>query len=179
MEPLLRLSRAVDALSARMGALADALVLIACLIAAGDALLGKLFSTGSNAWLEAQKHCFAGMVLLGAAWTLQRNEHVRIDLLYGRLSARTQAWIDILGGVLFLLPMAAIMAWLSWPMLASAFIAGETSGNAGGLVVWPTRFALTFGFALLFAQGCSEIIKRIAYLRGHPEYASHYERLIQ
>jgi TRAP-type mannitol/chloroaromatic compound transport system permease small subunit len=176
MELLLRLSRAVDALSARIGVLANALVLIAVLLSASHAFLLSAFDTGSNAWREAQLFCFAGMVMLGAAWTLQRNEHVRIDLLYGRLSPRTQAWIDVLGGLFFLLPMAGLMAWLSWRMFAPAFVSGETSGDAGGFAIWPMLLLFPLGFALLVAQGCSEIVKRIAYLRGHPAYISRYER---
>ena len=179
MELLLRFSRAVDALNARVGAFANALVLVACLISAGHASLLKAFDIGSNAWLEARLYCFAGIVMLGAAWTLKRNEHVRVDLLYGRLSARAQAWVDIAGATVFLLPMAGIMAWLSWPAFAVSFAEGEVSGNSGGLAVWPMKLLLPLGFALLFAQGCSEIVKRIAYLRGHPEYATHYERPLQ
>ncbi|HKY02967.1 MAG TPA: TRAP transporter small permease subunit [Burkholderiales bacterium] len=176
MNPLLRLARAIDGLSARVGALANALVLIACLISASNAFVRKGFDLSSNAWLEAQWYCFAGMVMLGAAWTLQRNEHVRVDVFYGHLSARVQAWIDILGALLFLLPMAAVMTWLSWPMFAESYAIGEMSSDAGGLLRWPVKLLLPLGFALLLAQGVSEVIKRIAYLQGHPEYAAHYER---
>lgn len=179
MSLLLRLARAIDALSRRIGAVANGLVLLACLISAGNAFIRKGFDTSSNAWLEAQWYCFAGIVMLGAAWTLQRNEHVRVDVFYGRLSARAQAWIDVLGTSLFLLPMTAVLALLSWPMFSASYAIGEMSSDAGGLLRWPVKLLLPFGFALLFAQGLSELIKRIAYLRGHPEYVSHYERPLQ
>jgi TRAP-type mannitol/chloroaromatic compound transport system permease small subunit len=179
MNPLLRFARAIDALSRRIGALANALVLVACLISAGNAFVRKGFDLSSNAWLEAQWYCFAGMVMLGAAWTLQRNEHVRVDVLYGRLSPRAQAWIDILGTLLFLLPMTGLLAALSWPMFAASYAIGEMSSDAGGLLRWPVKLLLPFGFALLSSQGLSELIKRIAYLRGDPEYTAHYERPLQ
>lgn len=179
MNPLLRFARAVDAFNARVGAIANVLVLLACAISAGNAFLRKGLDISSNAWLEAQWYCFAGIVMLGAAWTLQRNEHVRVDVFYGRLSPRAQAWIDVLGTVLFLLPMAGILAWLSWPMFQASYAIGEMSSDAGGLLRWPVKLLLPLGFALLFAQGLSELIKRISYLRGHAEFAAHYERPLQ
>lgn len=176
---MLRFARAVDALNARIGAFANMLVLLACLISAGNAFMRKGLDISSNAWLEAQWYCFAGIVLLGAAWTLQRNEHVRVDVFYGRLSPRMQAWIDVMGTMLFLLPMAGILAWLSWPMFTTSYGIGEVSSDAGGLLRWPVKLLLPVGFGLLFLQGLSELIKRIAYLRGNAEYAPSYERPMQ
>lgn len=179
MDFLLRVARAIDTLNARVGKLAEWSVLLACLISAGNALSRYAFDQSSNAWLELQWYLFAAMVLLGAAYTLQRNEHVRVDLLYGRSSPHTQAWIDIFGGVFFLLPMAALLAWMSWPMFSDAWRLGEMSGNAGGLIRWPVKLMLPVGFALLLLQGLSELIKRVAYLRGYPELVAHYERPMQ
>lgn len=179
MTLLLRFARTVDRLSARVGAFANALVLLACAISAGNAFVRKGLDISSNAWLEAQWYCFAGIVMLGAAWTLQRNEHVRVDVFYGRLSPRAQAWTDLLGALFFLLPMASLMAWWSWPMFQASYAIGEMSSDAGGLLRWPVKLLLPLGFALLFLQGLSELIKRVAYLRGHAEYVAHYERLMQ
>lgn len=179
MDFLLRVARGIDTLNARVGKLAEWSVLLACLISAGNALSRYAFDESSNAWLELQWYLFAAMVLLGAAYTLQRNEHVRVDLIYGRSSPRTQAWIDIFGGVFFLLPMAALLTWMSWPMFIDAWRIGEISGNAGGLIRWPVKLMLPVGFALLLLQGVSELIKRVAYLRGYPELVAHYERPMQ
>ena len=122
---------------------------------------------------------FGAMVMLGAPYTLKMNEHVRVDVFYGGLSTRKQLWIDILGGILFLLPAAVILAWLSWPLFYNSWLIGETSANAGGLVRWPIKIFVPLGFALLTLQGLSEIVKRIAALTGHAPPPPHYEKPLQ
>jgi TRAP-type mannitol/chloroaromatic compound transport system permease small subunit len=122
---------------------------------------------------------FAGIVLLGAAYTLNRNEHVRVDVVYGRLRPRTQAWIDLMGMILFLMPTCVILAWMSWPFFLDAYSSGEISSNAGGLIRWPVKIMLPIGFAMLVAQGISEIIKRIGYLAGVYNMDTQYERPLQ
>jgi TRAP-type mannitol/chloroaromatic compound transport system permease small subunit len=179
MDTLLAFSRAVDALNRRLGLLANWLVLLACLISAGNAFMRYGFNLSSNAWLEIQWYLFGAMVLLGASYTLKVNEHVRVDLLYGNVSRRVQLWIDLLGGVLFLLPATVILAWLSWPLFANSFALGETSSNAGGLLRWPVKLLLPAGFALLTLQGLSEIVKRAAAIAGRIEIDGTYQRPVQ
>jgi TRAP-type mannitol/chloroaromatic compound transport system permease small subunit len=168
MQPLLAFSRAVDALSERFGRIADWMVLLACAVSAGNAFLRYSISVGSNAWLEMQWYLFAGVVMLGASHTLFRNEHVRVDILYGWVAPRTRLWIDILGLILFLLPAMALLAWMTWPVFLESFLRGEMSGNPGGLIRWPAKLLMPLGFALMVAQGLSELIKRIAVLNGVP-----------
>jgi TRAP-type mannitol/chloroaromatic compound transport system permease small subunit len=134
---------------------------------------------GSNAWLEIQWYLFGALVMLGAPYTLRLNEHVRVDVFYGRLSTRRQIWIDILGAVLFLLPAVGLIGWMSWPMFYESWAIGETSPNAGGLVRWPIKIFVPLGFLLLFLQGLSELIKRIGALTGHCETPRHYEKPLQ
>ena len=179
MHSLLAFSRAIDWFNERCGRLATWLVLLACLISAGNALARYSFSLGSNAWMEIQWYLFAGMVMLGAAYTLQRNEHVRVDILYGRVSTRVQIWIDILGGLLFLLPATVIMGWLAWPMFLNSWQLGETSANAGGLLRWPVKLLVPAGFLLISLQGVSEIIKRIGALTGDCPTPPQYEKPLQ
>jgi TRAP-type mannitol/chloroaromatic compound transport system permease small subunit len=176
---LLLLSRLIDAVNARLGAVADWLVLLSCLISAGNAFSRYAFSISSNAWLEIQWYMFGALVLLGASYTLKRNEHVRVDIVYSNLSTRRQIWVDIVGGVLFLLPAALILAYLSWPVFHNSWVQGEVSTNAGGLVRWPIKIFLPLGFALLSLQGISELIKRVAMLTGHMKADLHYERPLQ
>src|SRR5262245_51876224 len=179
MSALVRLSRAIDWVNAQFGVVANWLVLLACLISAGNAFSRYLFSVSSNAWLEIQWYLFAGMFLLGAPYTLQQNEHVRVDLLYGSLSDRRQEWIDLLGGIFFLMPISLLIAWMAWPFFWHSFEQGEMSGNAGGLIRWPVKLLLPVGFSLLALQGLSEIIKSIASMRGHAELHKHYEKAVQ
>jgi TRAP-type mannitol/chloroaromatic compound transport system permease small subunit len=176
MDTLLRFSRLVDALNEKIGMVANWLVLGACVISAGNALMRYGFSVSSNAWLEIQWYLFAGMVMLGASCTLKRNEHVRVDVFYSRYGERTRLWLDLLGGILFLLPMAVIIGWLSWPLFINAYEIGEVSGNAGGLLRWPVKILIPIGFLLLTLQGLSEIIKRAAALAGRAQVDAHYER---
>ena len=179
LEVLLKLSGAIDRLNQKVSVFADWLVLLSCLISAGNALSRYGFNMSSNAWLEIQWYMFAGMFMLGASYTLCRNEHVRVDILYSHLSTRKQIWIDLFGGIFFLLPAAIILAWMSWPVFYTSWTEHEMSGNAGGLIRWPVKIFLPLGFALLTAQGVSEVIKRIAMLTGHMKADSHYERPLQ
>jgi TRAP-type mannitol/chloroaromatic compound transport system permease small subunit len=166
MNTLLAISRIIDAINERVGRATLWLVLVATLISAGNALMRYTLNLSSNAWLEVQWYLFAALFLLAAGYTLKHNGHVRIDVLYGHLSARAQAWIDLVGGLLFLLPFSLLMVWLSWPGFTESLMRGEVSPDAGGLLRWPVRLMIPLGFALLGLQGVSEIIKRIAVLRG-------------
>ena len=166
METLLAFSRAVDWVTERIGKLTIWCVLVAVLISAANASVRYAFKTSSNAWLEIQWYLFSAIFLLCAGYTLLRNDHVRIDVISGHLSKRAQAWIDIIGSIFFLLPMAIIIGWLAWPFFVDSFQRDEMSGNAGGLVRWPVKLLIPIGFALLALQGVSELIKRIAYLCG-------------
>ena len=179
MHALLKISRLIDTLNEKIGLIANWLVLAACVISAGNALMRYSFSLSSNAWLEIQWYLFAGMVMLGASYTLKMNEHVRVDVFYSRYGDRTRLWVDLVGGILFLLPMAVIIGWLSWPLFINSYDIGEISGNAGGLLRWPVKILIPIGFLLLALQGLSEIIKRVANLTGHRALDAHYERPLQ
>jgi TRAP-type mannitol/chloroaromatic compound transport system permease small subunit len=179
MKALLTLSRGIDALNERLSVIADWLVLLSCLISAGNAFSRYAFSISSNAWLEIQWYMFGALVLLGASYTLRRNEHVRVDIVYSNVSTRRQIGIDIFGSILFLLPATIILCYLSWPIFYNSWIQGEVSANAGGLLRWPIKIFLPIGFALLSLQGLSELIKRIAMLSGHMKADLHYERPLQ
>jgi len=169
VKTLLALARLIDALTERVGRIVIWLVLVATLISAGNALTRYLLGESSNAWLEIQWYLFGAMFLLAAGYTLKHNGHVRIDILYNRFGARGQAWIDLAGGLLFLLPMAVLLAWLAWPMFHEAWITHEMSPDAGGLLRWPVKLLLPLGFGLLALQGVAEVIKRIGVLSGHLE----------
>jgi len=179
MKVLLSLSRVVDAANERLSVIADSLVLLSCLISAGNAFSRYAFSISSNAWLEIQWYMFAALVMLGASYTLKKNEHVRVDIVYANLPTRGQIWVDIGGTLLFLLPATIIMSYLSWPVFYNSWVENEMSGNAGGLVRWYVKIFLPLGFALLSLQGLSELIKRIAMLTGHMKPDLHYERPLQ
>jgi TRAP-type mannitol/chloroaromatic compound transport system permease small subunit len=166
LKALLAFSRLIDSFSERIGWLVMWGVLAATLIATGNALAKHFLGQGSNAWLEAQWYVFGALFLLGAGYTLKHNGHVRIDVLHQRLSTKARAWIDLLGGVLFLLPFAGLLAWLSWPLFAESLRIHEMSPDAGGLVRWPVKLLLPAGFALLFLQGLSEIVKSIGIIKG-------------
>ncbi len=176
MQALVRLSRLIDALNERVGRTVYWLVLAMVLISAGNAIVRKLFNMSSNAFLELQWYLFSAVFLLCAGFTLLRNEHVRIDVIAGRLSPRAQAWIDVLGTIFFLMPMALVFLWLSWPVFVRTFTHGEISTNAGGLMIWPARLLVPVGFTLLVLQGLSELIKRIAFLAGRgPDPITRHE----
>jgi len=164
--PLLRISALIDALNERVGKAVYWLVLMAVLVSAGNAIIRKVFNMSSNAFLEAQWYLFAAVFLLCSGFTLLRNEHVRIDVIVGRLSPRAQAAVDVFGTLFFLLPMAILFIYLSWPVFVRTYTHGEISTNAGGLMIWPARLLVPIGFTLLTAQGISELIKRIAFLAG-------------
>ena len=166
MRFLLSISRGIDWVNEHVGRLVYWLVLATVLISAGNAIMRKMFSMSSNAWLELQWYLFSAVFLLCAGYTLLRNEHVRIDVIAGRLSPKAQAWIDILGTLFFLLPMSVTIMMLSWPYFMRSFTEHEISGSAGGLVLWYARILLPAGFFLLSLQGISELIKRIAFVAG-------------
>lgn len=163
---LLRISRAIDSLNERVGHLVYWLILAAVLVSAGNASVRYAFDTSSNAWLELQWYLFSAVFLLAAGYTLLHNEHVRIDVIIGRFPPRVRAWIDLLGGILFLLPMAVVIMVLSWPMVADSYLRHEISSDAGGLLRWPAKLLIPMGFLLLVLQGLSEIVKRAAFLLG-------------
>ena len=177
MKALLSLSRGIDALNEWTGRIVAWLVLAAVLISAGNAVMRYALNWSSNAWLEVQWYLFSAVFLLCAGYTLLRNEHIRIDIVAGNLSRRAQAWIDVLGAIFFLLPMTLLILWLSWPMFLESYTRHEISSDPGGLLRWPVKILVPIGFLLLVLQGISELIKRIAYLRGvipNPgEEASH------
>ena len=166
MNALLSFSRFVDRWTERIGHTLTWLILATVLISASNAVVRKLFNWSSNSLLEIQWYLFSAVFLLAAGYTLLRNEHVRIDVIAGRLSKRTQTWIDIIGTIFFLLPMAVLIGWLGWPVFVESWTRNEVSTNAGGLIIWPARILIPIGFFLLSIQGISELIKRIAFLRG-------------
>lgn len=167
MKVLLGISSLIDRLNTLVGRAIKWLLLAAVLISAGNAVMRYTLDWSSNAWLEVQWYLFAAVFLLAAGYTLLRNEHIRIDVLAGRLSRRTQAWIDVFGLILFLLPMALLIMWLSWPTFMLSYNSGEMSSNAGGLIRWPAKLLVPVGFFLLNLQAVSELIKRFAYLAGY------------
>ncbi|TMH30490.1 MAG: TRAP transporter small permease subunit [Betaproteobacteria bacterium] len=166
MSALLSLSRLIDRFSEKIGHVFFWLVLATVLISAANAIVRKVFNYSSNGLLEIQWYLFSAIFLFLAGYTLLRNEHVRIDVVAGRLSKRAQAWIDIFGTLFFLLPMVVLIGWLSWPVFIEAYERHEVSTNAGGLIIWPARLLLPIGFVLLAVQGVSELIKRVAFLKG-------------
>lgn len=166
MDALLRFSGFVDRLNAWIGRNVAWLGLAAVLICTANAIARYAFNIGSNAWLEMQWYLNSAVFLLVAGYTLRRNEHVRIDALAGRLSLRAQAWIEIVGTLFFLLPTVTIIAWYSWPSLVNSFEISEHSSDPGGLIRWPVRLLIPLAFTLLGLQGVSELIKRVAFLRG-------------
>lgn len=169
MAGLLALSRAIDRMNEFIGKTVGWLILLSILISAGNAIIRKVLNTSSNAWLEAQWYLFGAAFLLAAAYTLKQNEHIRIDVVYGMFSRRTQHWIDLLGHVFFLMPFVILMISYFVPYFLLSFRTGEVSTNAGGLIIWPAKLLLLVGFILLGIQGISEIIKKIAIMRGDME----------
>jgi TRAP-type mannitol/chloroaromatic compound transport system permease small subunit len=199
---LLKFSRAVDWFNAQFGVVANWLILLSCLVSAGNAAVrygldGLLilaanvpllhgitsgiswYSNNANAFLELQWYMFAGVVLLGGPYTLKMNEHVRVDLVYSMVSERTRIWIDIAGCLLFLLPICIILIWFTWPWFLASYRIGEVSNNAGGLLLWPVKLMLPVGFGLMALQGVSELIKRIAALGHVIEAEFKYEKPLQ
>jgi TRAP-type mannitol/chloroaromatic compound transport system permease small subunit len=176
---LLKLSLGVDWISSRVGIAASLAVLLAALISAGNALVRYLLDIGSNGWLEIQWYLFAGIVMMGAPMVLKLNEHVRVDLIYGKLKGHWPVYVDLFGLIFFLLPVMALLTYLSWPLLVKMYLTHEMSSNAGGLIRWPAMALLPVGFGLMVLQGLSEIVKRICYLQGTYEMDTHYEKPVQ
>jgi TRAP-type mannitol/chloroaromatic compound transport system permease small subunit len=166
MKHLLRVSAGIDRVTAFIGRAASWLVLLTVVISAGNAVVRKAFNSSSNALLEVQWYLFAAVFMLMAAYVFQRNAHVRIDFVSSRLTARARAWVDVFGIVLFVLPLCGLLIDLGWPTVADAWRTGETSPNAGGLVRWPVYALLPAGMGLLLVQSLSELVKRVAFLRG-------------
>lgn len=198
----LRITGFIDELSRRVGIIAIWLVLFSSLIAAFNAVFRystdsilwlernvggvgifefmlDLYRNNSNTLSESQWYMFAGMVMLGGAWTLKVNEHVRVDLVYGSVSERTRTWIDLLGGIFFLLPMCVLMIYFTWPWFVDSWVTNEGSNNAGGLPRWPAKLMIPLGFALVGLQGFAEIIKCVlVFTHGYVrEFA--YEKPLQ
>lgn len=169
MAGLLALSRAIDRLNEFIGKWVGWLILASILISAVNAVIRKAFNMSSNSWLELQWYLFGAAFLLAAAYTLKQNEHIRIDIIYGLWSRRVQHWIDLLGHVFFLMPFVLLMIYYFVPYFLLSFRTQEVSTNAGGLIIWPAKFLLLLGFFLLGLQGISEIIKKIAVMRGDME----------
>ncbi|PND18054.1 C4-dicarboxylate ABC transporter [Ensifer sp. MMN_5] len=166
MSGLLSLSRAIDALNTFIGKSVSWLLLAAVLISAVNAVTRKLFNLSSNAWLEAQWYLFSAVFLVAAAYTLLGSEHVKVDLVYAHMPRKAQLLVEIFGTIFFLFPFCLITIYLSWPIVVSKFLSGEVSNNTGGLLLWPVWALIPIGFGLLALQGVSELIKRIAILRG-------------
>jgi len=179
LKVLLKISAAIDALNSQFGIAANYLVLLAALISAGNAGSRYLFSESSNGWLEIQWYMFAGMVLFGGPYTLKMNEHVRVDLVYGMVCERTRIWIDIICGILFLLPICIILTYFTWPWFVDSWNINEQSSNAGGLVRWPVKLLMPVGFCIMAIQGVSEIIKRVAALEHVIDADFKYEKPLQ
>jgi TRAP-type mannitol/chloroaromatic compound transport system permease small subunit len=176
---LLKLALGMDWISSQLGKIAAWTVLLAALISAGNAFVRYGFDISSNGWLEIQWYLFAGTVMLGAPIVLKLNEHVRVDIIYGKLRGKRPVYVDLFGLVFFLLPVMALMVYLSWPLFMSMLRSGEVSGNAGGLIRWPAMFLIPLGFSLMFLQGLAEIVKRVCYLQGTYAMNTHYEAPVQ
>jgi TRAP-type mannitol/chloroaromatic compound transport system permease small subunit len=202
MKVLLSLAHGIDSLSDRFGVFARWAVLLSCFISGGNALIRYTFNVSSNGWLEIQWYLFAVCVMFGAAQVLRVNEHVRVDLIYGRLSSRGKVLVDLFGFIFFLLPVIGVLTWLTWSLfvakltggmipadstqtlgmsgyLIKLLTSGEMSNNAGGLIRWPAVLTLPLGFGLVFLQGLSEIVKRVGWLTHTYEMDTQYERPLQ
>ena len=166
MKTMLTLANGIDAINERVGKAAIWLVLIVVIISAGNAVMRYTIDWSSNGFLEIQWYLFSAIFLLCAGYALKRNAHVRIDVVSSHFSSRTLAWIDIIGTIFFLAPMACAVLYLSWPIFLESYRTNEYSSNAGGLIVWPVRALVPAGFFLLILQGISELIKRFAFLKG-------------
>jgi TRAP-type mannitol/chloroaromatic compound transport system permease small subunit len=202
MNALLSLARRIDRLNDRFGTLAAWAVLLSCFISAANAIIRYGLDYSSNAFLEIQWYLFAACVMLGASQVLRLNEHVRVDIVYSRLGGRGKVFVDLFGLVVFLLPVMAYMAWLSWGLfvvklstgmsaadsvaslgfmgyVAKLFTSGELSSNSGGLIRWPVMLVLPLGFGLVTLQGLAEVVKRAAWLAHRYDMDTHYERPLQ
>jgi TRAP-type mannitol/chloroaromatic compound transport system permease small subunit len=167
MEALLKFSGWIDRINSEVGKASTWLVLLVVIISAGNAVMRYGIDWSSNGLLEIQWYLFSAIFLLGAGYVLQKNEHIRIDIVAGHMSPRTQNWIDVFGFLVFFMPMVLIILYLSWPVFMNAWNDHEMSPNPGGLVRWPVRLMMPVGFLLLLLQGLSELIKRVGFLTGH------------
>ncbi len=166
LQNLLGVARHYDVITAWIGRSAGWLILLSILVSAANAFSGWAFGASSNAWMELQWYLFTAAFMLAAPYTLQRNEHIRIDVVTGRFAKRTRDWIDVFGHIFMLLPFTLLMIWLCWPYFTNAWFSREVSGSANGLSLWPLRLVILLGFVLLFCQGLSELVKRLAILHG-------------
>ncbi len=176
---LLKFAAGMDWFSEKCGKIASWAVLFAALICAGNAFVRYGINWSSNSLMEIQWYLFAYMVMVGAPIVLKLNEHVRVDLIYGKLKGNRPVYVDLFGLIFFLLPVVGFLAYMSWPYFFKALMSGETSHNAGGLIRWPAILVLPLGFALMWLQGMAEIIKRVAYLKGLYKMDTHYEKPLQ
>ena len=179
MRPLLGLSNAIDLLNEKLGTICNFLVLASVVVSAGNAMIRYAFGYSSNGWLELQWYMFAVFVMFGASYTFKKNEHVRVEIMYLMLSERGQLWLDMIGTLFFLIPSCLLLSYLSWPFFYQAYAVGELSSNAGGLIRWPIKIVVPVGFVFLALQGVSEVIKRIAALKGYVMIDAKYERPLQ
>ena len=179
MQKLLAFSDGVDRLTEAIGQALKWLVLAASLVSAGNALFRYTFHNSSNAWLEIQWYMFGAMFLLGAGYALKHEEHVRVDVIFSRLTPQQQAWVDVVGTILFLMPAAILIGWMSIPSVVNSFRIGEMSSDAGGLLRWPMKLTIPLGFGLLALQGIAEIIKKLAVATGVREPGKAYEKPVQ
>ncbi len=177
MSVFLGISRAIDATNDAIGKFISWGLLAAVIICSGNALVRYIFNTSSNSWLEIQWYLFSAMFLLATSHTLRRDEHVRIDVIVGRFSKRTQVWIDLFGFIFFLMPVTLLILYYAIPFAMLSYTGQESSSNSGGLIVWPAKMLIPVGFALLSLQGLSEIIKRIGFLMGKVP-ASAFEKQV-
>ena len=166
MEALLRISRAIDSFNERVGKTVAWAIVVAILVSAINAIIRRIFGVSSNAWLELQWYLFGGVFMLCAPWTLKANEHIRIDIVSNMLSKRKRDWIDLFGHLFFLFPFVAVMIYLAVPYFLRSYQSGEVSSNAGGLLIWPAKGLILLGFCLLGLQWFSELVKRVAIMRG-------------
>ena len=179
MSVLLKFANGMDLLSHRFGQVASWTVLLAAMISAGNAFIRYGLDWSSNGLLEIQWYLFAWMVMVGAPYVLKVNEHVRVDLVYGKLKGNGPVYVDIFGLLVFLMPVMGFLTWLSFPYFWNTLVTGEHSSNAGGLIRWPVTLAMPVGFAMVWLQGLAELIKRLAYLRGEYAMDTHYEKPLQ
>ncbi|MEY3779156.1 MAG: TRAP transporter small permease subunit [Betaproteobacteria bacterium] len=179
MTAFLKFAAGMDWLSERFAHIASYTVLLSAMICAGNAFIRYGVDWSSNGLLEIQWYLFAWMVMVGSPYVLKVNEHVRVDLLYGKLKGNWPVYVDIMGLIVFLLPIMGFMTYLSYPYFLNTLVSGEMSQNAGGLIRWPAVLALPVGFAMVWLQGLAELIKRVAYLRGEYAMDTHYEKPLQ
>jgi TRAP-type mannitol/chloroaromatic compound transport system permease small subunit len=179
MKSLLPVALTIDKINAKFAEVATWAMFIGCMVSAGNATIRYAINKSSNGWLELQWYSFGFTVMLGAAFVFKLNEHVRVDIIYGKLSSRTQARIDLFGILLFLMPVSILMVYMSFPWFLSSFNGNEMSSNAGGLIRWPAKLAIPLGFFLIAIQGVSEVIKRVCYLNGSYEMNVNYEKPLQ